>query len=257
MTTATAASHVFPGGALRAPVPTPRAALRLLPAKVLAVPLNQLAPLKSTPQTSRQRETFALLLLVAALHGALAWGVLNRAPQEPVVKAAQEIELIRPPEILPEPPKPVVQPKTATPPPALRTPVAEAPQPNTLTVPENLTAIPGTGPVVAAPPAPPGPPARVDEPITEANGAAAYLNNPPPTYPKAAQRLGLQGRVILRVHVLANGRVGNAEVKDSSGKAILDDAAMTAVRGWVFTPAKRGATPIDGWTQVPIEFKLS
>jgi len=71
---------------------------------------------------------------------------------------------------------------------------------------------------VAAPPAPLPP--KVEEPITEANGSAAYLTNPPPAYPKAAQRLGLQGHVLLRVQVLANGHVGALEVKQSSGKTL-------------------------------------
>jgi protein TonB len=141
------------------------------------------------------------------------------------------------------------------PPAALRTPVAEAPQPTTLTVAENLTAAKTSGPVVATAPAPVAAPK--EEAITEANGSAAYLNNPPPAYPKAAQRQGLQGRVVLRVQVLANGHVGAIEVKQSSGKSILDDAALTAVKAWVFTPSKRGSTPIDGWTNVPIEFQIA
>ena len=103
----------------------------------------------------------------------------------------------------------------------------------------------------------PPPAPKVEEPVTEANGSAAYLNNPPPSYPKAAQRLGLQGRVLLRVQVLASGQVGAIEVKQSSGKTVLDDAALAAVKAWVFTPSKRGKTPIDGWTQVPIEFRIA
>jgi protein TonB len=181
------------------------------------------------------------------------------------------MELVRPqPEIKPEPPKPAPPPPkkmeppkaveppkpSPLPPAALRTAPAEAPVANTLTVAENLTATRTSGPVVAAPPAPPPPP-KVEEPVTEANGSAAYLNNPPPDYPKAAQRLSLQGRVLLRVQVLASGRVGTLEVKQSSGKPVLDEAALAAVRGWVFTPAKRGSTAIDGWTQVPIEFRLA
>jgi protein TonB len=138
----------------------------------------------------------------------------------------------------------------------MRTAPAEAPQPNTLTVAENLTAAKTTGPVVAAAPEP-APTPKVVETITEANGAAAYLNNPPPAYPKAAQRQGLQGRVVLRVQVLASGQVGAIEVKQSSGKTLLDEAALAAVKAWVFTPSKRGSTPIDGWTQVPIEFRIA
>jgi protein TonB len=216
-----------------------------------------------------RRETCWLVLLALGLHALIGWGLWNRKDAPRPQKFSQEMELVRPqPEVQPEPPKPVppppkrIEPPKAVEPPkpapappaALRTAPAEAPQPNTLAVAENLTAAKTTGPVVAAPPAPPAP---KEEPVTEANGSAAYLNNPPPAYPKAAQRQGLQGRVLLRVQVLANGQVGALEVKQSSGKPVLDEAALAAVKNWIFTPSKRGSTPIDGWTQVPIEFRLA
>lgn len=244
------------------------ARLRLLSNAPSAAPLAARASAPpAAPQ--RQREAVLLALLAVSLHALVGWGLLNRsnAPHPP--KFSQEMELLRPlPEVKPEPAKPpppapkkVEPPKaieppkpTPAPPAALRTAPAEAPQANTLSVAENLSATKTTGPVVAAPPAPPAP--KAEEPVTEANGAAAYLNNPPPAYPKAAQRLGLQGRVLLRVQVLASGHVGTLEVKQSSGKPILDEAALAAVKNWVFTPAKRGSTALDGWTQVPIEFRM-
>jgi len=45
-------------------------------------------------------------------------------------------------------------------------------------------------------------------------------------------------------------------VQKSSGSQPLDDAALLTVKKWLFTPSKRGDTPIDGWATVPIEFKL-
>jgi protein TonB len=93
--------------------------------------------------------------------------------------------------------------------------------------------------------------------VTEPSANAAYLNNPPPTYPKAAQRQGWQGRVLLRVHVLAGGQPGTVEIRQSSGKTLLDEAAVAAVRNWTFVPGKKGSTPVDGWTTVPIDFKLA
>jgi protein TonB len=242
--------------------------LRLLSTAQARAPLVRLAgdKLDAPPL---QREAVLLALLALSLHALVGWGLWNRADTPRAPRFSQEMELLRPqPEVKPEPPKPVPPPPkkvalpqaieppkpTAAPPAAARTAPAEAPQANTLSVPENLTAAKTTGPVVAAPPAPPAP--KVEEPVTEPNGAAAYLNNPPPAYPKAAQRQGLQGRVLLRVQVLANGHVGTLEVKQSSGKPVLDEAALAAVRNWIFTPSKRGTTPIDGWTQVPIEFRM-
>ncbi|WP_235993725.1 energy transducer TonB [Paraburkholderia solitsugae] len=94
------------------------------------------------------------------------------------------------------------------------------------------------------------------EPLTEPSFGAAYLRNPPPTYPGVAQQHGWQGTVRLRVHVLASGRPDHVELASSSGHESLDDAALEAVTNWRFAPARRGDQAIDGWVQVPIEFKL-
>lgn len=185
---------------------------------------------------------------------------------KPPVEPSKEIE---PPKLPPPPPpRKVIKRETPPPPqpvpaPALRTPPAEEHiAPDTLTVPENTTAPVSTGPVVAAPPAPeppppPPPPPKVEEPITEATGYAAYLKNPPPDYPAFAQRQGWEGTVLLKVRVLASGKPEKVEIKQSSGRKTLDDAAVSAVKNWTFVPSKRGNTPIDGWATVPIEFKLA
>ncbi|MCX4145183.1 MULTISPECIES: energy transducer TonB [Paraburkholderia] len=94
------------------------------------------------------------------------------------------------------------------------------------------------------------------EPVTEPSFGAAYLQNPAPTYPGVAQQRGWQGTVMLKVHVLASGRPDHVGLASSSGHESLDDAALEAVTNWRFAPARRGAQAVDGWVQVPIEFKL-
>ena len=240
-------------------------AKRLLSVARVNVSLSRDAPTRTTERKSSRIEPLALVLVAVALHLLIVWAVWQRGDTPRSIAAPQEIELVRPtPEVKPEPPKPAppppkaVEPPRQTPPPvALRTAPAttEVAQTDAVSIPENLQAQKTTGPVVAAPAAPPAP--KAEEPVTEANAFAGYLNNPPPVYPKAAQRQGLQGRVLLRVYVLASGQVGNVELKQSSGKPVLDDAALTAVRGWTFAPAKKGRTAIDGWTTVPIDFKLA
>ena len=84
--------------------------------------------------------------------------------------------------------------------------------------------------------------------------AGDYLHNPEPEYPNLAADRGWTGKVLLQVHVLADGTAGAVKIKKSSGYKILDDAAATAVNKWKFTPAKRGDTPIDFWYDVPINF---
>lgn len=84
----------------------------------------------------------------------------------------------------------------------------------------------------------------------------AYSYNPKPAYPRSARRRGQEGTVLLRVEVLANGRVGEVVVDTSSGYESLDEAAVKAVRKWRFTPARRGSARVNCWVRVPVEFDL-
>ena len=77
-----------------------------------------------------------------------------------------------------------------------------------------------------------------------------------PSYPAAPRRLGVQGTALLRVHVLADGRIGDVLVEKSAGHPDLDDAATDAVRRWRFDPARRGSEPVAMWVLLPVEFKL-
>ena len=91
---------------------------------------------------------------------------------------------------------------------------------------------------------------------TEPVYQAAYLNNPPPSYPMVARRMGLQGRVVLNVEVLADGSCGQIKVGKSSGYAMLDSAALTAVKTWRFLPASQAGQAIDKWFMIPVQFSL-
>lgn len=121
--------------------------------------------------------------------------------------------------------------------------------------PADATASADTAPAPARA-APPAPPAAEAEPVTAPRFAAAYLHNPAPDYPDVAQRRGWEGTTFLNVHVLATGRPDRVVLAASSGHDALDDAAVAAVTGWRFVPAKRGAESVDGWVRVPVVFKL-
>jgi periplasmic protein TonB len=92
--------------------------------------------------------------------------------------------------------------------------------------------------------------------ITEPDYKASYLNNPPPVYPLAARRMGMQGRVLLHVEVLASGVSGQVAVQQSSGYAMLDNAALQAVRSWRFQPATQAGQAVDKWFMIPVQFSL-
>lgn len=156
-----------------------------------------------------------------------------------------------PPKAKPKPPQKKVVPLKPQKPKVKPKPVEEivesTPQP---TITDN------SAPVSSAPvTAPPAPPA--EEKVTQPHAGADYLNNPAPEYPEIAMDRGWEGRVLMKVHVKPDGKPDNISVIKSSGKKVLDDAAVSTVRKWSFVPAKRGDTPIAGWVTVPITFNLS
>ncbi len=80
--------------------------------------------------------------------------------------------------------------------------------------------------------------------------------NPLPPYPRAARRQGLEGRLVLRVTVTAQGTPGVVKVLESSGHALLDDAAVRAVMRWRFQPGRRGSLPVQASLDLPVVFRL-
>jgi protein TonB len=99
-------------------------------------------------------------------------------------------------------------------------------------------------------------PASVEAVATPPLFNAAYLRNPAPVYPPVARRSGDQGTVMLKVLVSPEGAPLRIELDQSSGSKSLDGAALDAVKGWRFVPARRGAQNIEGWVRVPVVFKL-
>jgi TonB family protein len=83
-----------------------------------------------------------------------------------------------------------------------------------------------------------------------------YIEDPEPEYPLEARQKGYEGKVLLKVEVLTNGRVGTVEVERSSGYKALDQSAFEAMKKWRFIPAKRGKVPIRSWVNILITFQL-
>jgi protein TonB len=83
-----------------------------------------------------------------------------------------------------------------------------------------------------------------------------YLRIPQPHYPTVARQNGWQGRTILRVEIRSDGHVGTVEILHSSGYAMLDNAAVEAVRAGEFMPAHAGGKPVSSSVEVPIRFQL-
>jgi protein TonB len=224
-------------------------------------------------QGSTTRFSKALrLIAVVALHVALIFGLTGLDPEvrrklEPVL-----VSLITPPKLEAEPPPPVPAPPPRHPL-AKTTPQPLPPRP--VARPENAPAAITTDapPESAAPAASPVQPGAVESPagptsvpaveikpaaapVIPPRFDAAYLNNPPPRYPRVARLSGVQGKVLLRVYVSSQGIAEKVEIGTSSGSPPLDHAAREAVERWKFVPARQGNEPIAAWVLVPITFVL-
>lgn len=93
--------------------------------------------------------------------------------------------------------------------------------------------------------------------LTQPRFDADYLDNPSPPYPPLSRRLGEQGRVVLRVHVLPSGQADEIHIHISSNSSRLDQSARETVGRWRFLPARRGEETIAAWVLVPIAFSLN
>lgn len=81
-----------------------------------------------------------------------------------------------------------------------------------------------------------------------------FLSGPPVVYPEAALRDGVQGTVLVRVEVLADGRTGKLQVE--RGESRLRHAALQSLRGARFEPGTVDGKPAAVWTLVPVKFTL-
>jgi len=83
-----------------------------------------------------------------------------------------------------------------------------------------------------------------------------FTGNRPPSYPAEAVRRGLEGTVLLRLHISAQGQVERVGVFESSGHELLDQEAVSAVRTWRGQPARRGGQNVSTVELLPIRFRL-
>ena len=81
------------------------------------------------------------------------------------------------------------------------------------------------------------------------------LKNVDPVYPSIAQQARVQGVVILEVTIGTDGRVTDARILRSI--PLLDQAALDAVRQWVYTPTLLNGIPVPVIMTVTANFRLT
>lgn len=209
---------------------------------------------------------FGAAVVVLVLHALVVSGLdFSSSPQKPKIVSQIEVQLIDPPQTLsvpqpqPQPAKRVETPVVRPQPVRIPQPVPELPvvmaqddtapsKPAHVPAPDQPTSPPAVNPPAASP--------TESEPITAPRFNAAYLNNPPRTYPAAARRAGYEGTVLIRARIQIDGKADLVEIKKSSGYSVLDQTALEAVRQWRFVPARKGNDAVVEWVDIPWKFKL-
>ena len=83
------------------------------------------------------------------------------------------------------------------------------------------------------------------------------LRQTEPSYPESLRQQRIEGRVAVRMLVLEDGSVGDADVVSSSGYGEMDAAAVDAVRQWQFVPARHeGGGAVRCRTTLSVSFRL-
>jgi protein TonB len=110
------------------------------------------------------------------------------------------------------------------------------------------------GGLMAAPPPPPPPPAK---PVRVGGNVKPpqKLTHVNPVYPPIAMSARVSGVVIIEAVIGPDGNVQSAKILRSI--PLLDNAAMTAVQQWVFTPTLLNGFPVAVIMTVTVNFTLS
>ena len=172
---------------------------------------------------------------------------------------------------VPPAPPPPVPPVSATParPPVnpnaapVEAPPAITPEtPRQFELPDVSAAVTGVVPGVSAldtivgEPPPPPPPAE-QKPVRPGAGIRppTKVHDVAPIYPSLARASRIQGPVIIEATIGADGRVQSARVLRSL--PFLEDAALAAVRQWVYTPTLLNGVPVPVIMTVTVMFQLN
>lgn len=185
--------------------------------------------------------------------------------EQPVTTRIRLVHSDPPPAVVPEPepdiepvpepepePEPLIQEESPV--------VVPEPEPEPEPGPD-LAPVPEAAPEPEIPPAPepePVPPPPAVEETANVDGlydeAPRPLKPLRPAYPEAARADRLEGVVVCSVTVGKNGRTSDPEVERSSGHAILDRAALDALKKARFAPARRRHRPVEIRIRLSIDF---
>lgn len=194
------------------------------------------------------------IIITAAIHAIAIIAILYVRYDAPLADKEEKLTVVdlTPPPSPPAPETPPAPPQIMAPTPPIAVPrpltVATTPDP----VPQDKVEIAAPAPA-PAPPAPPAPPSVVQG----ADLSARMISGAPPRYPIECRRKKEQGTVVLALTLDTEGRVSSISVSRSSGYDRLDDAALSAVRKWRWSPLTKDGKPVMVKGTVAIPFVLT
>jgi TonB family protein len=114
--------------------------------------------------------------------------------------------------------------------------------------------------VAKAPPAAPrdtrsGPPRRIR--VGGNVQATKLVHQVNPVYPERAQEQGIQGTVLLEAVILMDGNLGTIRVVNKLADPDLVNAALEAVKNWRYEPTLLNGQPVEVFTTITVNFRLS
>lgn len=93
-------------------------------------------------------------------------------------------------------------------------------------------------------------------PAGRALAAPRVIYRSMPDYPARSVENAEQGTAVVSVYILKNGRVGQAQIEQSTGHEMLDKSALAAVSQWIFEPASSSSQITEAWFKIPVRFQL-
>jgi len=93
-------------------------------------------------------------------------------------------------------------------------------------------------------------------PLTSDVQEPKVLKSHNPRFPIYARRRGIKGEVLLRVLISETGTVLDAEVMKCSQPGYgLEEAALDAIKKWLFIPATKEGKKVKVWTNITVNFQ--
>ncbi|MBI5207671.1 MAG: energy transducer TonB [Candidatus Firestonebacteria bacterium] len=82
---------------------------------------------------------------------------------------------------------------------------------------------------------------------SELDSIPEFIEYIPPVYPELAHRMGIEGKVSLKILIDPEGYVKRVEPIEQASNAVFEESAIAAVKQWKFSPPTVNGQPVSIW----------